>query len=347
MLQYSVNEKLSGQQKDDVISLLNENASSLLQHPDWVDITQPGRKKLYISAYNNEKVLTCYALVSVKWWHGVIWFGPVCSNPEYLAEFILKAAELSRKSGIGLLSVVDLYSDKIRNSIFEKVQKEYCITLKNCVNTWATIKIDLWQKEEELFSSFSDNHKRAIRKATKLGFTVRQINNDTEIILFSKIYSEMYQKRKIIMSIRDPTKMFNEILNFFNKTSKGSIWGVYDNDILIGGIVIGYHGKTAFYHYGASNKDLYKKPVMHILFYEAMKAMKGKGFIYFDLGGYALSTDTDMQLSNINRFKSGFGGRVIYDGDPINLILSRPKYYLIIYLKSSVRKLLTYVRILF
>lgn len=343
MIQYNLTDTLSDQQKNDVISLLNENASSLLQHPDWMGLIQPGRKKLYITAYNKEEVLICYALISVRLWHGTILFGPVCSNPEYLAGFMLNVAKLSKNNGIGMLSVVNLFSDSTRNGILEKVQKEYCLTQKNCVNAWATLKINLSQTGEELFSHFSDNHKRAIKKALKLGFSVHQIKQGDDIVLFSKLYNEMYKKRKIVLPVKDPEKMFIEIFKFFNKTDKGSIWGVYDNEKLIGGIVLGYHGNTAFYHYGASDKDFHNKPVMHILFFEAMKTLKHNGFTCFDLGGYALEINADKQLANINRFKRGFGGSLINYGDPINIILSKPKYYLIIYVKLNIRKLLAYI----
>jgi len=195
-VQYNLTDKLSDQQKNDVTVLLKEKASSLLQYPEWVDATQPGKKKLFVTAYNQENVLTCYALIIVRWWHGIIWFGPVCSDLEYLPEFITNTAKLAKGKGIGLLSIVGFWNDEIRNAISEKVQKEYCISRKNCVNAWATIKIGLLQTEEELFSHFSNNHKRAIKKAVKLGFTVRQIQQVEDIISFSKLYNEMYRKRK-------------------------------------------------------------------------------------------------------------------------------------------------------
>jgi hypothetical protein len=345
MTQYRIADKLSDQQKNDVISLLAKNASSLLQHPEWVELSQPGRKKLYFTAYNEEGELICYALISVKLWHGIIWFAPVCPDWKCLPEFVYNLAYLSKSRGIGLLSIVNLFSDEIRNSILAKIKKKYHISWNNCVNSWATIKVNLQQTEAELFSQYSNNHKRAIKKAVKYGFSVRQIEQAEDIVAFSMLYNKMYQKRKLNMPVKNPEKMFNEIVCFFNRTSNiGSIWGVYDNEKLIGGLVLGHHGKTAFYHYGASDKDIQNKPVMHILFYEAMKALKQIGFISFDLGGYAQSSNIDPQLSNINQFKRGFGGNIINYGDPINIILSKPKYYIIIYLKTYLRKRLAYIR---
>ncbi len=338
MLQYSIKNKLNTQEKNDIFLLLEKTNASLLQYPEWVNYTQPGRKNIFITAYHPIKGLIAYVLVSVKMFHGIIWFGPVSSDIDFVPEFCKKSLELIKHNGLGLLSIVNSYSDEVRNKIIFKIADNYKISQKTHTLNWATVAIDLNKSWNELYENFSENNKRSIKKQLNAGFVVRIVENGNDVQALAMIYNKMYKNKKLKRQVKNSSKMFLNIQHFFKETSKGVIMGIFNKDILIGGVVIGYHGKTAFYHMGASNNDIKNMPVMHLLFFEIIKFLKSKGFDTLDMGGYSLDNVNNKQLININRFKLGFGGNIITYSKPIHIVISLTKFNIINYIKPLIFK---------
>lgn len=335
-LHYNIFSELTTKHKCDIYRLIKDQGVSLLQNPEWVYLTQTQRKKYYIITYNDSDELVGFSIITVKFWHGIIWFGPICRDEDLLPEFILNTAQLAKTTNIALLSIVDRFSDKSYCSINASVSTSFRFSVKQSVAPWATSIIDLTCSEKLLFSKFSSNHKRAVKKALDKGMLVRQIESETEILLFAQIYEKMYQRRNILPSSSDTKKMFLKLFVLLKQNQLGSFWGIFYENLLLGGVIVGYHGKTAFYHFGASDKLSNNFPVMHMLFYEVMLWLKRNNFSQFDLGGYDI-INKDKQLANINRFKDGFGGEIIHYPQPINIILIKSKYFIVIKLKPLLR----------
>ena len=69
--------------------------------------------------------------------------------------------------------------------------------------------------------------------------------------------------------------------------------------------------KVCLYAVSASSRDLFDKPIGHIILWEAINKSKEKGCKYFDSGGLVYNSskeEVSNKQININRYKKNFGG---------------------------------------
>ena len=139
--------------------------------------------------------------------------------------------------------------------------------------------------------------------------------------------------RKIAFSKEDIINFFNGILNFLFKYDKGFIEYVYDADIVVGGVIIIYQGKSARYFKSASDPERRDIPVMHLGLFDAIKFCKTEGFSTFDLWGYNHFVDDKEQIFYINKFKKGFSRNFTFYPKRMHFELRPFKYKIFLCLK--------------
>jgi len=83
------------------------------------------------------------------------------------------------------------------------------------------------------------------------------------------------------------------------------------NGVLVSSALFMYNKQCCLYGVSTSSRDMFKKPIGHVVIWEAIKYAKGMDCNYFDFGdliysgpGYQASN----KEHNINRFKKSFGG---------------------------------------
>ncbi|OFX17429.1 MAG: hypothetical protein A2033_07835 [Bacteroidetes bacterium GWA2_31_9] len=310
--------------------------NSILQNPEWLSIIYPKRNICLFYLIEDSNIISS-ATVIENHRFAKIQFGPLSKDLNSSIDLIISIKNYYIKKHfiyldvqLGLVDTV-CYSNNIK-----LIKEHFNFRLENDFKNWSTVIVNLIDDENSIYSKFSENHKRSIKKATKEGFFVREINSENEILEFAMLYDCLYHKRNIEKPFKDSKSVFLQIFKFFNKNNLGFFLGVYSKDgILMGGICLAFQGNTVIYQFGTSGKNENKVPILHLAFYEAFKITKKRGFSFFDLGGYNRYVDIKNQVYNINRFKLGFSNDILDYPPSFYFVLSKSKFWIYSILKKT------------
>ncbi len=194
------------------------------------------------------------------------------------------------------------------------LRREFSITESPYLPT-KTIRINLKPTEEEIFASFASAKRRAIRRATKLGVSVRQSGNiDTLISIknksaglfgfittygMSKLWPIFSPDNAAIVLAYAPTNLM------FQKEKRQN---------LVGGVLLLLWDKTAYYWLVGATKQGKKLFAPSLLVWHALTLSKSRGMQYFDFVGVwdeRLPKQYDT-WKGFTKFKEGFGGETVY-----------------------------------
>jgi len=171
-----------------------------------------------------------------------------------------------------------------------------------------TFRIDLTRSEEEIFKSFSEAKRRAVRRAIKLGISVRQSDNIDDLIRIKNKSAGPF--------------------GFITTTGIRKFWPIFSpkhaaillahsatrNNELVGGVLLLFWDGIAYYWIAGAVKKGKKLFAPTLLVWEALKLAKQQGCKIFDFVGV-----WDERLPKENRewlgftkFKEGFGGTTLY-----------------------------------
>ena len=317
---------LSIDEKNEIIEFYNSfSFISINQFPDWEKINNPNKKICYY-LNRSSKQLSSYCIIVENKRIAYVNYGPVAKTNEEIINSIKKINEYYKKRKFFKVVVkLGIIDDFKINEITKPLKKQF--SESNYPFNWSTLILNLKEKNiEEIFKTFSKNHKRSIKKAIKNNLKVKIITNLKDVKSLSLIYDKMYSKRKLVKSFNDTHKVFSDIYSFFKKNKNGYLLGVYNENKIIGGLILPIQNNTIYYQYGVASIEYRHFPILHIGFYEAIKLAIEKNIEYFDFGGYIPDIQESNQIYNINRFKDGFRGDILYYPKNMHFILSPVKY---------------------
>jgi hypothetical protein len=278
------------------------------QFPDWNNVSRMNVPVCYCLAMNGN-VLQGYAMVyEYKKVFAEIKFGPLSISADVSVEIILEIVRYYKAKGFLNLQVVlgmEAGSDAsfIQYSLYIKKRFKWYLDKYNK----ATLLLRLDDKtDEQLFKHFSEHHRRAIRKANKSNLTCRNLSSIQEVEQFAKGYNKMYQRRNIRRYSDKNIESFISIYKWLKASNKGFFMGVFEKEMMIGGMLILFRKDTAEYYAGFTLPDERKLPIGHFAFFEIMKQVRLMDISYFDFGGYNILVDKKDQVFQINKFKKGF-----------------------------------------
>lgn len=181
-----------------------------------------------------------------------------------------------------------------------------------------TILMNLAREEDDIFMSMRQNTRNCIRRAYRHGVTVRDVP-----IEYLPDWYELYRQtaaRKNITAHRYDYfySLFTAAESYSCRTDENSIAPVFKllmatqgGDIL-SGMILGIHGKTAYYLYaGSSMKKRHFMPNYRLL-WEAIKIARSMGCSRYDLFGIPPNNDPGHVQHGLYTFKTGFGGNIIH-----------------------------------
>jgi hypothetical protein len=163
---------------------------------------------------------------------------------------------------------------------------------------WGSYIVNLDVTKEELFNSFNQKHRGAIRKAIKENIKVYQTNNLDEV--YNLIKDTLVRQH----SIHYPTKDYLYKLKE-NLKDKVRFYVSKKDEKLEGALVLIINEDRALCMYAGS----VKKPIrgsINILHYQAMLDMQKLGLKIYDFVGARLDLDKNSKFYGIQRFKKKF-----------------------------------------
>lgn len=168
-----------------------------------------------------------------------------------------------------------------------------------------TIQIDLARPEKEIFNSFSEAKRRAVRKAIKNGVTIKEADNYKE---FSWLKKKSLLE-KFVLPIMAEKEVKNLWQAFSPKNSK--IILAYFKKQPVAGIFLLHYNKVAYYWLAASCKLGKKLFAPTLLIWETLKIAKKLGCQVFDFEGVYDQRFPVKSWLGFTKFKQGFGGKEI------------------------------------
>jgi peptidoglycan pentaglycine glycine transferase (the first glycine) len=177
-----------------------------------------------------------------------------------------------------------------------------------------TILISLEGSEENLLGRMKQKTRYNIRLAQKKGVTVKPSKDIEIFVQLMKLTSLRDQ-----FNVHD-SNYYRAVFRKFSESNECELLiSEYENRP-IAGLMIFYHGKRAWYFYGASSDNERNKMPAYLLQWEAILYAKRKNCTEYDLWGVPDHDQTFLEenftsredgLWGVYRFKRGFGGKVV------------------------------------
>lgn len=243
---------------------------------------------------------------------------PLCDDTDYLHEmedWLLRNRKKTR------LEIRDIY----KNNLYQYLKPVG-------INT-ETI-IDLTKTADEIFSDYTSSNRRSIRRAMKSPLEIKQINVED----LPDFYALMVDTRHRQGAPVYPILFFYNMIYFLRENNL-SLYGIYNENILVASILLFFYGNRALYAYGCSSsnpKFLNMRPNNYLLHHAIMQS-KAMGKSIFSFGS------TPIEHKSLLKFKQGFGGKTIdifyFNNDNVKINESKIKDFSKIILQKLPRNL--------
>lgn len=185
-----------------------------------------------------------------------------------------------------------------------------------------TVMIDLTLSEEELLANMRRQTRYEVRRAEKLGVTVRKDNSEAIFREFQACQAETAKRQNFVPpSLK---VLLAERTAFLEKATIYQAVSDAGEPVAYGLIIRG--GKEADYYEAASTLLNRKLPGAYALLWQAMKDLKAEGCERFNLWGIAPAGQPNHRYAGVTTFKTGFGGVVTEFVPAHDLVISKIKY---------------------
>lgn len=168
-----------------------------------------------------------------------------------------------------------------------------------------TIRIDLAPTSETIFHSFTEAKRRAVRRAIKLGVTIRE-SNDIDAFIRVKNASAGLFGFITTTGIRQLWETFSP--------AHANILLAYKGEVIVGCVLLLFWDTVAYYWIAGATKQGKKLFAPTLLVWEALKVSKKRGARQFDFVGVwdERMPKENRQWQGFTKFKVGFGGTFRY-----------------------------------
>ncbi len=283
--------------------------SNFLQSWNWGVFQQKmGKTVLALSFHRDQQYVAaalCVREAAKRGTYLTIAGGPLLNwNDEELVTVVmqeLKKVALSQKC-----TFVRFRPQAIETTeLLGKVKKTGCLPAPMHLTADLTLQLDLHQSEEELLAQMRKNTRYEVRRAEKLGITVRTSTDPAEIEPFYKQQLEVAQKHGFVPF---GYKFLMEQFSTFVADGQACLFHAYQgNDILASAFILCYHGE-AVYHYGVSTPANAKLPGSYACQWAAIRWAKAQGATQYNFWGIAPEGQLSHRFAGVSLFKRGFGG---------------------------------------
>jgi len=218
--------------------------------------------------------------------------------------------------------IIMIRTHHVRRLIIEPVSTQNQKTLDTWIQTLSrhtaintspflptkTSRIDITRTEDEIFRSFSEAKRRAVRRATKLGITIEKSNDIDALIRIKNKSSGLFGFIT--------TTGIKQMWHIFGTKHMTILLAYADTDTKspVGGVLLLFWESIAYYWIAGAIKRGKKLYAPTLLIWEAVKLSKKHSCTQFDFVGV-----WDERLPNENtewkgftKFKEGFGGTTLY-----------------------------------
>ncbi|NOY77685.1 MAG: GNAT family N-acetyltransferase [Calditrichaeota bacterium] len=217
-----------------------------------------------------------------------------------LVQALIRYARSENFRKIDLTFAPIFYSHEINNYLDFSLFMNGFTYRKREVSSFVTLNFT----EDTVLQKFKPESRTAVRRAMKLGVTIRDSND------FPQFYEILKKNLKMRHNVQ-PTHTLDELLLLKKMfPDKIHLYGAYLDDRIIAGVVMFHCNPLVNLAFYISHDEAYQqyRPV-NLLFYEVFKKTIRQGFRYFDFGIFTVNMEPNWGLA---RFKENFGSKGIF-----------------------------------
>ena len=196
---------------------------------------------------------------------------------------------------------------------------------KECIQPRRTIIVDLRPDEEQLLAGMKSKWRYNIRLSVRKGVIVRE-GTTGDMATFYDLMRITGERNGFGIHSRN---YYRRALELFAPSGRAVLYMAYYRDLPLAGLIAYAFNRQSWYMYGASSNEHRELMPNHQLQWRAMQWAKSKGSTQYDLWGIP-DTKTDSptaSLAGVQRFKEGFGGRVVRYAGAYDYVYSPPLYW--------------------
>ncbi len=241
--------------------------------------------------------------------------GPVCDHPHLWHKASLELVEKLREEKFAYLDVLPewICQPDGKHPSFANHSDWRCVGKNR-----ASLRLDITQDEDEIFSNFRKIARYEVRRAERSGATVRIGSCEADVEEFLSLYQRMAIRKGFKA---DPIDNLRSTIQWLiGSESRGALSIASAGGIPHGGTVIARSGRRCWYVWGATDREE-QLAVGHLLQWNALLWAKSHGCTEYDFGGY-----TPGATSGPAWFKEGFGGTVVHLASAHRRVIEPKRY---------------------
>jgi len=228
--------------------------------------------------------------------------GPVADDSVSLAACLSAIEDLARRMGMVRINAGSQI-DEARAGWYRDAWRKEGWRENRSEPAYGTLRLGLTRSPEDLLAGFHQGTRRQIRRAERLGLTVRRGMTHEDVRLFGAIHRARGRLKSfsalpdaLLSPMAETLAAHPERCALFLSEKDGDA---------LGGMVVFRAGTRVHYLYGgiSGSEAARGMPVSYPLFWAAILWAKALGCEGFDFGGFSASGDP-----GVMRIKQGFGG---------------------------------------
>ena len=196
-----------------------------------------------------------------------------------------------------------------------------------------TVILDLTKSEEELMAEMRRQTRYEVRRAEKMGITVKKSNS---VAIFKEFHAEQSTTAARQHFIPPDLKTLLAERDAFSDAAVIYTSYTPEDEALAYGLILKY-GEEADYFEAASTEKNKKLPGAYALQWQIIRDLKKEGFSRYNLWGIAPPEQPNHRYAGVTTFKTGFGGEIVDFVLAEDIVVSWPKY-LINLVVENIRK---------
>lgn len=174
--------------------------------------------------------------------------------------------------------------------------------------------LDVTPSEDLIIAGMRKTMRNLIRKAAKMGVTVRSSTSPEDVRIFMELHKETVARHHFIPY---PMAYFEAQVQAFAKTDQVRVFVAEYQGKPISAAIMMYYGDTGAYHHGASLSAYSKIPASYLLQWNAIQEAKARGCTTYNFWGvvpeqkyYSPVLRRPHPFIGVTTFKTGFGGEM-------------------------------------
>ncbi|MBN1373753.1 peptidoglycan bridge formation glycyltransferase FemA/FemB family protein [Candidatus Dojkabacteria bacterium] len=293
--------------------LRNCSYNYFLQTWEWGDFNElMGTKVFRLGFYDNSKLVAVCLGLEIKSRFGNYIYcprGPILEweNEKTRTDVITTLVDFFKTKGYFSLRI-DPAIKESSTEITSTIRSTGFVDAVNFIQVERSWMLDINGKsDDELFSGMRKNTRYYIRRAQKLGVTVRVSDKLEDLDTFINMINQM-SKRKNFHAL--PSEYFRNQFNILNKAGMQKVIVAEYKGKTIATALIVFYGNEGSYLHAASSEENGSLQAPYLLQWEAIKHARSVGLSRYNFWGVVKDSDYHPGHPGFgySNFKKGFGG---------------------------------------